>query len=528
MQATFSAKLKSGKADVWDSGTVQSGELHLVPYGGRKLVSGGDYYWRVIVYDQNRRASEKSDIARFSLGLLERSEWKGDWIKHPEASKKQHTWFRKKITINDKTASAFIHVASTGNHELYINGRKADERVLAPVLARLDKRILYVTYDITSFLQPGENVIALWFAPGWSRYSSFTNAVDQALLVQLNGKTAQGELFTLHSDASWKCAESYSRNQGNFQLFDMGGEEMNGQLYTTAWNTLNFDDNNWKYARKISPLKNGKEPILSAHTTDPSRIIETIPAVNITDTIPETWLVDMGKHFTGFLEAHFNGLRAGDTVSIRISDRPDKIDNFHQDHLYIARGEKGEFFRNRFNYFSGRYVYFKGLKQKPELAGITGYALTSAPERTGYFESSDEMLNRMYDIDRWTYEMCTVEGYTSDCPNRERLGYGSEGGWQTSWGIGLPCFASGAFYIKNVRDWSDVQYPDGRINHVTPQSIDIAGSVFVRLHPDECRLGTLLGLRRQKDSGRSLQSRKTLARFSEYPPAQRFTGTLCR
>ncbi|KAA6300369.1 MAG: hypothetical protein EZS26_003494 [Candidatus Ordinivivax streblomastigis] len=478
MVSTSSAKLKAGKADVWDSGTVQSGESHLVPFGGRKLVSGGDYYWRVIVYDRNRKASEKSDIARFSLGLLKRSEWKGDWIKHPEAPEKQHTWFRRKITINDKAASAFIHIASTGYHELYINGCKADERVLAPVLARLDKRVLYITYDIASFLQPGENVIALWFAPGWSHYDSFTASVDQALLVQLNGETAQGEAFTLHSDASWKCAESYSRNHGNSQFFDNGGEEINGQLYTTGWNTLNFDDSNWKAAKKISPLKNGKEPILSAHTTDPSRIIETVPAVNTSDTIPDTWLVDMGKNFTGFLEAHFTGLHAGDTVLIRISDRPDKIDYFHQDHLYIARGEKGEAFRNRFNYFSGRYIHFKGLKQKPELTGIIGYAVTSAPERTGYFESSDAMINRMYDIDRWTYEMCTTEGYTADCSNRERIGYGSEGGWQTTWGVGLPCFKTGAFYLKNVRDWSDAQYPDGRINHATPQSVNTAGSVL--------------------------------------------------
>jgi alpha-L-rhamnosidase len=33
----------------------------------------------------------------------------------------------------------------------------------------------------------------------------------------------------------------------------------------------------------------------------------------------------------------------------------------------------------------------------------------------------------------------------------------------------LPCFASGAFYIKNVRDWSDVQMPDGWIHNTAPQ-----------------------------------------------------------
>jgi alpha-L-rhamnosidase len=86
------------------------------------------------------------------------------------------------------------------------------------------------------------------------------------------------------------------------------------------------------------------------------------------------------------------------------------------------------------------------------------------------------MFNRMYEIDRWTYEMCNPEGVTVDYPNRERLGYGPEGAYQTTWGLGLPCFASGAYYVKNVRDWSDVQAPDGRMNYVAPQISDMWGS----------------------------------------------------
>jgi alpha-L-rhamnosidase len=86
------------------------------------------------------------------------------------------------------------------------------------------------------------------------------------------------------------------------------------------------------------------------------------------------------------------------------------------------------------------------------------------------------MFNRIYELDRWTYEMCNTEGVTVDCPNRERLGYGPEGAYQTAWGLGLPCFASGAYYMKNVRDWNDVQQPDGRINYVAPQISIMAGS----------------------------------------------------
>jgi alpha-L-rhamnosidase len=79
----------------------------------------------------------------------------------------------------------------------------------------------------------GDNSIALWYGPGWSRNGSFASKVDQAVLLQLAGKTKKGESFSLHSDESWKCAESYSRNSGRFQPMDMGGEEVDGRRYCT-------------------------------------------------------------------------------------------------------------------------------------------------------------------------------------------------------------------------------------------------------------------------------------------------------
>jgi alpha-L-rhamnosidase len=136
------------------------------------------------------------------------------------------------------------------------------------------------------------------------------------------------------------------------------------------------------------------------------------------------------------LDATFNGLAPGDVVDIKISNNSKVADGvqgekagsfviceFSQSQRYIARGENGEKFRNRFNYFGGRYVHFIGLKQPPKLADVTGYVITSAGKRTGSFECSEPLWNKIYEIDCFTYEMCTPEGVTVDCPHRERLGY---------------------------------------------------------------------------------------------------------
>jgi alpha-L-rhamnosidase len=485
-------KLNDREADVWNSGKVLSDQSHLVACQG-ELRSGGDYYWKVRVYDRHGKASPWSRTARFAMGLLDTADWKGDWIKHPTATPEKHIWFRKTLKLDDKVASARAYVATSGYHELYVNGCKVDERVLAPAVARIDKRIFYVTYDLAPLLNQGDNVVALWYGPGWTRNDFFAPLVNQSILLQLNGELMNGTNITLHSDASWKCAESYSRNSGKFQFVDMGGEEVDGRRYSGDWNTVRYDDRSWPNAVATTPVKAGMDVILSAQMTDPSRIIDTLPAREVIDTLPGGVVrVDMGKSFTGFLEARFEGLEAGDTVIISISNRRDVrhkefvgrrighnvIEEFNQVQYYIARGEEGETFRNRFNFFAGRYVHLEGLKRKPRLADVTGYAVSSAAPRTGSFECSDPMFNRFYEVDRWTYEMCHTEGVTVDCPNRERLGYGPEGAYQTTWGLGLPCFASGAYYVKNVRDWSDVQHPDGRINHVAPQISIMYGSAL--------------------------------------------------
>ena len=473
--------LQSDTSDIWDSGVTPSPESHLVACGGAALRPSSTYYWKVMVYDKDGNPSAWSPTARFSTGLPDSSGWQGAWIKHPDATPDRHIWFRRSIALNAAAALALVHVASVGYHELYVNGAKADERVLAPALSRLDKHVHYATYDVKKLLRKGSNVVALWYGPGWSRYNFWEPLVDQALRLQLNGTTEKGDRFTLHSDSSWRCAESYSRNAGKFQFFDMGGEEVDGRRYQTAWSTLDFDDSSWPFARATSPLKSGAPIRLTAQMTDPSRIAAAIPAQSVAAVEQRAgggWRVVMAKTFTGFLEAKFSGLNAGDTVRITVSDRPDTIDEFRQNHYYIARGENGETFRNRFNYFSGRYIYLKGLKHAPLLSDIKGYAVTSAPQRTGYFECSDTLFNRIHEVDKWTYEMCTTEGFTADCPHRERLGYGAESAYQTAWGAGLTCFASGAFYLKNVRDWSDMQKPDGLVYNTAPQVNNMYGGAI--------------------------------------------------
>ncbi len=459
--ASSRERLSQDKADLWDSGKVTSSQSTLVPYGGAKLVSNQDCYWKVRVHDKDGAVSGWSKPARFSMGLLQASDWKGPWIRHPDAPVEKHIWFRKNLTVDGPLASAFIHVASVGYHELYVNGKKIDDHHLAPAATRLDKRVLYMTYDISQMLKPGGNTIALWQGPGWGRYDFFKTM--PALRVQLDATTATGKSIALASDTSWHCVASSSENTGGIKWGDNGGERVDSRRFMADWNAVGFDDSKWQLAKE-APITAS----LSAQMMEPTRIIETIPARSIPGNGP-AFKVDMGTNFTGWVDIKFKGLSVGDVVTCKVADDDKTVQDFGQKSEFISNGMEGEIFNNRFNYISGRYLTLEGLKSKPELADITGYALSTDVKRSGKFSSSSELFNQIYAADLWTWRANLVEGYTMDCPHRERLGYG-EVAFACAWGIAFPNYQAEALYTKHVRDWSDVQEENGWIHHTAPQT----------------------------------------------------------
>jgi alpha-L-rhamnosidase len=452
--------LAGGNADLWSSGVVRSSQSVLVPYGGQPLSSNQTVFWQVRVHDKDGKPSPWSDPARFTMGLLEADDWQGPWIHHPDARVEKHIWFRRNVKLDQPVDSALIHIASLGYHELFINGRKATDHHLAPAASRLDKRVLYLSYDIAEMLEPGDNTIAIWHGPGWARYSFFNTR--PALRVQMHASQSDGKRLTLASDAEWRCEISSSENAGGFKWGDMGGERIDARRHLEHWNKPGFDDSGWALAKEAAI-----GVTLSAQMMEPTRVIETIPAKSIVRQ-GKTHRVDMGKNFTGWLEIRMRGLTAGDEVMIQVANRVGHAEDFNQRSFFISAGGKDEVFRHRFNYMAGRYVTLTGLESEPRPEDITGRALSTGLRQTGAFSSSNDLLNRIYEADLWTWRANLTEGYTMDCPHRERLGYG-EVAFACAWGIALPNYDSGAMVAKHVRDWSDVQEENGWIHHTAPQ-----------------------------------------------------------
>ncbi|PKK36996.1 hypothetical protein BWI96_08940 [Siphonobacter sp. SORGH_AS_0500] len=78
--ASSPKKLAQNEADLWDSGKVKTSQSVYVDYQGKSLESRQRYFWKVQTWDEKGTASGWSSADWWEMGLLDKKEWKADWI----------------------------------------------------------------------------------------------------------------------------------------------------------------------------------------------------------------------------------------------------------------------------------------------------------------------------------------------------------------------------------------------------------------------------------------------------------------
>ena len=71
--------LAAGRADLWDSGRVESAETAHIAYAGAALRSRQTCHWNVEVWDETG-VSVRSALALWTMGLLSPSDWSARWV----------------------------------------------------------------------------------------------------------------------------------------------------------------------------------------------------------------------------------------------------------------------------------------------------------------------------------------------------------------------------------------------------------------------------------------------------------------
>nr|WP_168441996.1 family 78 glycoside hydrolase catalytic domain [Pontiella desulfatans] len=419
-------KLNQDIGDLWDSGAVKESQSANNVYQGASLKSGMECLWKVRICDIDGKVSDWSPVARFTVGLLDSTDWKGEWILKEDQLKTDHNWYRKNFTLSAEPTSGFVYVASFGYHELYVNGRKVTDQVMNPVSSYMKKRIPYLTYDISAHLKKGDNVIAVWHAAGWARWRRIREYRNIPFVFKAQAEIEVGnERLSFGSDTSWKCKKSHTEYYGDWDILRFGGETIDDRRKEDDWNTAVYDDRNWANAvvydaaelnakipegdnisfalnsNKDRSLRSLYSPIkaeLSAQMVEPQVRFKEIAPIEVKDNKDGTYRIDMGENYTGFFEMNLYDGAEGDSVIFEISDQTELVMNWKQKSQYIfGKSGKGRF-TNRFNLAGGRWITVYGLNYKPKLEDIKGYVITNDRKQISTFESSNELLNKIYKI----------------------------------------------------------------------------------------------------------------------------------
>ena len=475
-------KLDEKNSNYWNTGKTLSDESVLVEYTGKKLSSGEQLYWKIRVWDENDKVSNWSKPARFSIGLLGRSDWFASYIGYKNDVENSgfdsSPQFRKQFVVNDinKNDAFLLHINSLGYHEVYINGERVGNEVLTPAVAQFNKRSQINTYDVSEFIKKGENNLIVWLGSGW--YSEGlpgvvgNGPVFKAQLDKLDGKQIDRLLV---SDETWSARESEYKSMGTWRPGRFGGESITGNKELRSIAFESPDKLSWQSV-VIADIPDHK---VTPQMVEPNRIKKTIVPISTKRIDESTHLIDMGTTISGWFEITFKELQKDQEIVMEYSDHltdNGEIYDQGQADRYIASGEGTEQFINKFNYHGFRYVKISNLEQEPQLNDIKAHFIHTDFEEASTFVSSDDDLNSIHDMISYTLRNVGLGGYLVDCPQIERLGYGGDGNASTI--TAQTMFNLSPLYKNWLQAWGDVIREDGSMPHTAPNPYSAGGGPY--------------------------------------------------
>src|ERR1035437_3566834 len=404
--AASEAALRAGQGDLWDSGRIDSNQSVQIPYAGNPLPSRQRCWWKVRVWDEHGTPSAWSEPARWSMGLLAPGDWQGGWIGGDLRIEDTHAvYLRRKVNLSRRPTRATAYICGLGYYELYLNGKRVGDHVLDPAFTDFDKRVMYVTYDLTHELLSGQNAVGVilgngWFHPITPDLFGFQKAPWSTiphLLINIDLEYADGTHQTIASDANWK----WSTGPLVFNCI-RAGETFDAGLEMPGWNQSTYDDSDWKQALDL-PAPKGR---LSAQMEPPMRATETLKPVKLSEPKPGVYLYDLGVILTGWVRFEAQG-EPGQKITLEYNEvlNPDGTlaTTYSNTHTY-GRFQKDELILDchgrgviepRFTYHGFRYVQITGLQSKPSLTSLQAMSVHTDWESAGTFSCSNSQLNNL-------------------------------------------------------------------------------------------------------------------------------------
>ena len=446
----------------WPVAPLESRERAEVRVRVRDVAAGDD--------DQSWTAW--SEPAVVEAGLLAPADWTARFVSARRLGEPgaPAPVLRSSIELPAGIARARLYVTAHGLYIPALNGKRVGDHQLTPGWTAYSQRLRYQTFDVTDLVESGENSLEVLLGNGWYRGRlGFTGrgafyGERLALLAQLEVTTDDGAVHVLATDDTWTARES---NVLDDDIYD-------GQRTDLRRNALGHDGDSDAVDIVDADLSR-----LVAPDGPPVRITEVLPAVEVITSPSGKTLVDFGQNLVGWVRLTVRGLEPGAEVTVRHAEvlengelgvRP--LRTAKATDTWLVAGGAEEVLEPSLTFHGFRYAEVAGV---PELraADIQGVVVGSDLRRTGWFESSHELLNRFHENVVWGMRGNFVDVPT-DCPQRdERLGW--TGDIQVFSPTASFLFDSAGFLTSWLADLAAEQHKDGSVPFVVPDILQTPG-----------------------------------------------------
>ncbi len=382
-------------------------------------------------------------------------------------------YLRKGFDAGSDVTRATLFVTALGLVRVELDGRQVGQDFFTPGWTDYEKRVDYRAYDVTSLLERGRNAIGAIVADGWyagyvgygghrNHYGDKTRA-----LVQLVLEHADGTKSFVASDSSWK-ASTGGLSEADFLM----GESYDATREPEGWSSPNFDDSTWSPVDVSDSIRAKVE----AHPGFAVHEIKALEPREVREVATDRWVLDLGQNIAGVARLKVHGKR-GQKIVLRFAERLNPDGTIYTTNLrgaratdtYVCKGDGDEVWEPHFTFHGFQYIEVSGLGRRPEHDTVVGVALSSDTPISGSFETSDAMINRLYQNTWWTQRENFIDVPT-DCPQRdERLGW--TGDAQVYIRTANFVADAQAFYTKWLVDLDDAQRADGQFPMVAPLKV---------------------------------------------------------
>ncbi len=268
--ATRTDLLTDGKADVWDSGEVSSGQSLNVKYAGPAVKPSTRYRWRVETWGSDGKPYPASEAQWWETGLLSQ-DWRGAWIgwetaeeaavrKAPSVwianpdvipgsampNSEQRFAYRISITVGKPVERAVLFATGEDTVAAWVNGERVMTAAAYPPYHHLPWK-KFVRADVTAQMAEGRNTIAIESVHYIDKYGEAKRKDAPPMIATVVLLYKDGSAAEFGSDGTSKSVASPAK----------------------GWEKKDFDDTGWKNATVWMQAKGPEEhPVLQPWIPD--------------------------------------------------------------------------------------------------------------------------------------------------------------------------------------------------------------------------------------------------------------------